>query len=248
MFLVDLWIFNDKNRKEHYDVLKKDCLTPLKNSLVSTLYNSFDFSVERSYTLQTKTTSYYNSIYVFKDKKTLENSIGFNDKFLLIRSSDPYWYKDLPRHFPWLSDELQESENFIKTNTRKVEQNISDLLDVLTNDKDFKKFIKNSTIRNSNITASQLIQDYLTFSFLSIFTKDKDSTLNYVSRVQSYGNADSLYRISLKYKNSKEVKNIREIEKKAHEVLDKPINDIEILIRKSHLPGKCDYIKHPLFA
>jgi hypothetical protein len=239
-----LWAIYDRiglRSREHYDVLKENCLKGIDNQLRTYYMNTFTFSnVEFGYGAYNRATFYYqDKITTNKPKYQRPYKFTFVGRGLEV---DPYYYDDLPNHFNGLKNKLTKAEHFINKYDGEVKKHAKDLFDRITNNSEFKSFVSKEMER-TKINEQQITTDCLTFMMNSIFTRDKVMAASYTGMMQNYEDGvEKCYKIAMKYKNNHAVKELRVIESKAKRIILEPLGELDILLKRTILQGTCPYI------
>jgi hypothetical protein len=238
--IIGLWIENkrraNERREKHFQELKERCLTPLKVEL-SRLYNCFEYSE--------------GSIPDVDQMEETLKSIRWWDYYSLKNCCDGILFEDLSNHFPELAKKLEEVENGIKQKYPEFYKNILGLLREIYSCMDLEKLSHEVVTSSGKQELQKLPYDVVFLIALgyaeerwpnaySFFKKRDDLAHEVYPKAET--EMDIIRELGKRYSESGNCRRAKEIRNDMKKLKEECTREIDVILYKKELKGKCKYI------
>jgi hypothetical protein len=228
-FFIERWKENIRLKEKHFTDIKNNCLIPLRNSL-SELKGYFELGEGGP------EWDPYNIFAELKQENPWWRLFSFKNRF----GVDPLLYEDLKNHYPNLYRDLENVETWIKTKYAEYLQAILNLLRVIEDDAEFKTLEQELESKRPSPIYYPILIYRKAIIFLALGV-DKSRWPNIYQSIK--GRLDETTRIGNKFYNSTEAEKVRNMIQDITAKIDKCINNINEIMLKVKLEGKCKYLK-----
>jgi hypothetical protein len=214
----------DQVLAKHFEEIKKDVLQPI---IERHKYDDLQFELRED-------TVSYDSLY-----KQLGQDIHWWDYFSLRSGADNVLYEDLHNHFKDLTEKILQFEQAIKSNTPIFLKRLCDISKMISEDEECKSLVSVEVIT----PGMDPIWKYVQAILLVAMGYDKGVWPNLFNEIKNEGKIEAVYKIGIKYRETKEIEQILSIKRDTQEKIRSCIGEAKDIMHQSKLKGDCKYLK-----